>query len=149
MPIMLDVDHQLRTTRAAAIGEITLADIKSHLGEEGKRSGLGYRELIDATQAKVAFGSEDVRQIVKMMEKLGRGGVLGPTAVLVSSDLAYGMLRMLEMLLGGVCLVRPFRTAQRADAEQWLASAPFAAVTPKAESSCPTHALRPQSEVLE
>jgi hypothetical protein len=40
----------------------------------------------------------------------------------VANDYAYGMLRMLEILLDDVCLVRPFR--ERDAAEQWLLEQP-------------------------
>lgn len=126
MPVKLEVDHQQQQTRATAIGEITLADIQSHLAEEGKLSGLGYRELIDASEATSEFCSEDARRLVELLKHLGSQGVLGPTAVIVSNDLNYGVLRMLEMLLDDVCKVRPFRAAQRAEADKWLASAPLA-----------------------
>jgi hypothetical protein len=43
----------------------------------------------------------------------------GPTAVLVSSDVAFGMLRMLEIMLDGIASIRPFRSS--ADAHAWLA----------------------------
>ena len=41
------------------------------------------------------------------------------TAIVVDSELAYGMLRMLEILVEDVCSIRPFRDHEKA--EQWLA----------------------------
>ncbi|HZE18882.1 MAG TPA: hypothetical protein VE402_02060, partial [Candidatus Angelobacter sp.] len=61
--------------------------------------------------------------IVETLRRLGRKGALGPTAVLVSNDVTYGMLRMIETLVGDVAAVRPFR--ERAEAEKWLATAPI------------------------
>jgi hypothetical protein len=43
---------------------------------------------------------------------------LGPTAVVVGDDAAFGMMRMFQMLLEDVALLRPFRVL--ADAEDWL-----------------------------
>jgi hypothetical protein len=45
---------------------------------------------------------------------------LGPTAIIVVSDFAYGMMRMLEILVEDVCDIRPFR--DRGEAEKWINS---------------------------
>jgi hypothetical protein len=44
--------------------------------------------------------------------------------VVVSDDVSYGMLRMLEILLEDIA-VRPFRAGEETEAKQWLASAPI------------------------
>ena len=66
----------------------------------------------------MVVSAADVRAIVDILRRLATGSRLGPTAVIVDTDLAYGMLRMLEALVGDVCAVQPFR-GQR-DAEEWL-----------------------------
>jgi len=43
---------------------------------------------------------------------------LGPTAVIVDSDFAFGMTRMIEVLVEDVALVKPFR--DKLEAELWL-----------------------------
>jgi hypothetical protein len=53
-----------------------------------------------------------------MLRWLGERTRLGPTAVVVDSDLAYGIVRMVEILVQDVCLVKPFR--DKLDAELWL-----------------------------
>jgi hypothetical protein len=130
MPVTLDVDHQQHITRVIVIGDITIEDIRLHLGEEGKRSGLGYRELIDASRATATFSSEDAQRIVEILKNLGGKGALGPTAIIVSDDLTYGMIRMIGSLLDGICDIRPFRITERRKAEEWLATAPIVAKKP-------------------
>ena len=125
MPIKLSIDHARRTANASAIGPIALADIREHLDGERVRGGLPYREFIDATRAQADISAEDTRAIVEVLRRLGRKGALGPTAVLVSDDLTYGMMRMLQALLGDVAEVRPFRAGQEAEAREWLAHAPI------------------------
>ena len=127
MPVTLDVDHQQQTTRVTVIGDITIEDVRMHLGEEGERTGLGFRELIDASMATVTFSSEDARRIVEILKKLGAKSALGPTAIIVSDDLTYGMIRMIGSLLDEVCEIRAFRIAERHKAEEWLATAPIVA----------------------
>jgi hypothetical protein len=43
---------------------------------------------------------------------------LGPTAVVVSSTVAFGMMRMLETLASSACAIRPFLDID--DAKRWL-----------------------------
>ena len=68
---------------------------------------------------------EEIRLIVDLVRAEARRKVLGPTAVVVSTDVAFGMLRMLRMLrmreqlVEDVALIRPFR--DDAAAVEWLA----------------------------
>lgn len=123
MPVTLSVDHVRKTATATAIGPIAIGDVREHLDAERIRGGLPYREFIDATRATAAISAADAQSIVETLRRLGRKGALGPTAVLVSNDVTYGMLRMIETLVGDVAAVRPFR--ERAEAEKWLAAAPI------------------------
>ena len=62
---------------------------------------------------------EEIRLIVDLVRAEARRKVLGPTAVVVSTDVAFGMLRMLEQLVEDVALIRPFR--DDAAEVEWLA----------------------------
>jgi hypothetical protein len=123
VPVRHAVDHERREMRTMADGPITMDDIRRHLTQEHRDKGLAYRELIEASGVTVEFSSSDVRTMVEILRAYGQEGVLGPTAIVVGNDLAYGMVRMLAILLEGVCSLQPFRTRQ--EAEQWLADASF------------------------
>lgn len=118
MAITCSIDHDRRYMVAIASGEITWKDVRSHLHEEYLAGGLRYAELIDGRAALPIWSSAQAHEIVALLTTFGRESALGPTAVVVSSDFAFGMLRMLEILLEGVCLVKPFH--DYAVAEQWL-----------------------------
>ena len=118
MPIVHTVDHAHGRLSATASGSVTLADILHHLNEERLAAGLGFAEIIDGRTGTVAFSPADLRSLVEVMRELATKHSLGPTAVIVSTDYAYGMMRLLEMLVDDVCKVRPFRDL--ADAERWL-----------------------------
>jgi hypothetical protein len=118
MSITFRVDHERREIYAVAEGRITLTDIRHHLEEERHAGALGYRELIDGSKAVVAFSAQDVRATMELLRELGRHGELGPTAVVVADELGFGMLRMLQMLVADVCVIRPFRSLPAAEA--WL-----------------------------
>jgi hypothetical protein len=118
MPITCFFDHDLRTMVAIANGTIAWEEVRSHLLVERLEGGLSYSELIDARVATPAWSSDHAREIVELLTTFSRKSALGPTAVVVSSDVAFGMLRMLEILLSDICVIKPFRDYEAA--EQWL-----------------------------
>jgi hypothetical protein len=101
-----------------AEGRITLRDICVHIEEERAQNGLGCAELIDARSASPAVSAEDVRTLVALLQKWSELHKLGPTAVVVSTELAYGMLRMLDILVEQFCVIRPFQDMEMA--RRWL-----------------------------
>ena len=121
MPIAYALDPERKRLRAVASGPISFEDVRAHLLREHADGNLGYPELIDGTHAQPTFTPQQVREIVGLMRELGAKEPLGPAAVLVGSEMAFGMLRMLELLLDGTALLKPFRS--RAEAQAWLARA--------------------------
>ncbi|HVN31723.1 MAG TPA: hypothetical protein VMT45_07020 [Thermoanaerobaculaceae bacterium] len=93
---------------ARATGSVTVAKVGAHFEEEQAARGLSYGELIDGRDAHAIFRSAEVREIAYLFRSQGKTENLGPTAVLVSSELGFGMMRMLGLLLDDVCAVRPF-----------------------------------------
>ena len=118
MPITATYDHQHRRVIAEARGPITLDELRSHLEEERQEPALSYAEIFDARGAVPDFPTADVRILVALLRWLAERTRLGPTAVVVDSDFAFGITRMVEMLVDDVALIRPFRT--KLDAELWL-----------------------------
>jgi hypothetical protein len=118
MPITATYDHEHRRVVAAAVGRITLDEIRSHLEEERQEPALAFTEVIDARGAIPDFAPADVRVLVAWLRWLGERTRLGPTAVIVDTDFAFGMTRMIEVLVEDVALVKPFR--DKLEAEVWL-----------------------------
>jgi len=112
------VDVKLRLVTTVAEGVVSVADVREHLSSEQRDSALPFRELIDARHAWIDFSPADVRDIVNLLRTLSLQHFLGPTAVVVSSPIAFGVMRMLETLVEDVCVVRPFRDF--AQAENWV-----------------------------
>jgi hypothetical protein len=112
------VDAERNEVTTIAEGTATLDEIRAHLYRENSDSALPYRELIDARNAVVRLSSSELRQIVELLRSLARSRSLGRTAVVVSTDVAYGILKMLQILVEDVCVVRPFRDL--AAATLWL-----------------------------
>jgi len=68
-----------------------------------------------------ALSPSEIRRIVALVRNLSEQSKFGPTAVLVSNDFAFGIMRAMEMLLQDITDVRPFRHEKLA--RSWLASA--------------------------
>ncbi len=122
MTITSSIDHDLRYMEAIASGLVACEEVRTHLLEERRERGLSYAELIDARSATPTWSSTQAREIVELLRTLGRESRLAPTAVVVSNDYSFGMMRMLEILLEDVCIVRPFLDYDAA--KQWLRSLP-------------------------
>ena len=118
MTIIAKFDHESRHVYARAEGRISLEEIRDHLEEEREEPGLAFSELIDARGSIPDFSPADVRVLVAWLRWLGERTRLGPTAVVVDSDLEFGMVRMIEILVEDVCQVKPFRSVE--EAERWL-----------------------------
>ena len=121
MPVFYTIDKTAHLIRTRCHGNVTLREVLDHflaLRNDPERAGnldvlLDLREMTSSPTAK------EIRQA-------GRGpdilrGVLrfGCCAILVDSEVMYGMARMWEMLVEtSFAAVMVFRSA--ADAEAWL-----------------------------
>jgi ABC-type transporter Mla MlaB component len=112
------VDVEQRLVIAVAEGMVSAADVREHLSSEQSDSALPFRELIDARHAWIDFSPGDVREIVELLRSLSLQHYLGPTAVVVSNPVAFGVMRMLESLVEDVCVLRVFRDFTQA--ESWV-----------------------------
>ena len=119
MSMTTTINHAQRRVFVKAEGLLTLNDIRTHLEEERVEAGLSYDELIDARGISSDFSQQDVRVIADVLRRLAINSRIGPTAIIVDSDVEYGMLRMLGILIEDVCRVQPFRRQE--EAEKWLA----------------------------
>ncbi len=118
MPITERVDQVAGMVYTTITGSIVAAEVLAHIERERLGHGLSYPEFIDARGFYPDFNGDHVRMIVERLRAHSQRTALGPTAVLVDSDVGYGMLRMLEMMLDDVASVRPFRDAD--EATTWL-----------------------------
>jgi hypothetical protein len=106
---------------AAADGLVTIPELQSVLAIDRGEGGYACPELIDIRLAASDFAALEVRGLASWLAGFVLGHALGPTAIVVSTPVAYGMMRMLEALADGVCCIRPFR--DRDEALRWLREA--------------------------
>ncbi|HTO72746.1 MAG TPA: hypothetical protein VMJ30_02955, partial [Gemmatimonadales bacterium] len=99
-----------------------VAEIHEHLRNVEQESWFPAPALVDARFAAPAVSGADVRGIVARLVAFGERMRDAPIAVVVSSDLGYGLVRMIGLLLDDRISVLPFRELTAADA--WLARGP-------------------------
>ena len=122
MPIISSVDHERREVEAMAVGPVTYADVAAHFSHERHRHGLSYPSFVDVRAAGIAFTPDEARQIGELIRTLSQETPLGRTAILVSSDEGFQMVRKLAEMVADACEIRAFRDEQEARA--WLAGSP-------------------------
>ena len=122
VPIISAFDHKRCEIRAEGIGPVTLVDVRTHLLNERTQHGLSYPEVIDTRGADISFSPADIRQVAEILHVMTGDGPLGRTAVLVSNDLTYEMVRTLAEMVADVCEVKPFRHHE--EAQEWLTARP-------------------------
>ncbi len=118
MPITHNIDHTRRWMETRAEGPISWADLEAHWAAEVEEGGELYPELVDGTAATIAFSPADIRRLMYLVQTEAESKPLGPTAILIRTDLGFGMIRMLGILLEPWCAIQPFR--DRRSAEMWL-----------------------------
>jgi len=122
MPILIcTVDREQNEIDALALGPVRYAEIERHLLEERNIDGLACKEVIDARDGSLSFAGSpaESRKIVALVRSLSQQSKFGPTAVLVSTDFAFGVMSMMEFLVEDVADLRPFR--EEGPARSWLA----------------------------
>jgi hypothetical protein len=109
VPIIANIDHTDRRIHSVALGRVTSEEVDHHLKLERHFNGLLYPEIIDARAANVDLTSDEVRTIVALVRAMSVENKFGPTAVIVSTDVEFGVM-MLEALLDDVAAVSPCRS---------------------------------------
>jgi len=101
MAIRYSVDRFHRRLIAHADGVLTFDDIDAHLDEEQRNRDLDVPELFDARGASTTLTTEQVERLVGRAVDMLRVTDLGPTAIVTTNDVLYGMARMYAVLAEG------------------------------------------------
>jgi hypothetical protein len=98
MPIQYVIDsiHQRLLTHAD--GLVTFQDLSQHLDAEERDRALELPELFDARGATTDVTAEEVRRLVQRAADTLRRIPLGPTAIVATDDVVFGMARMYAIL---------------------------------------------------
>ena len=118
MPIAYTFDAAQRLLNAVATGRIIPAEVADYFANLRAEPWFPVPSLTDVREASQNVSGDEVREIAKLFRQFGATLQAAPIAVLVSSDLAYGLVRMIGLLLDDVAIVHPFRDTE--GAMTWL-----------------------------
>lgn len=120
MPITYTLDHDQRRMFTRAEGLLTRHELEQHLDVEAQDHAEEYAELFDARDATTDITADDVRGLVDRARRWQASGIkVGPTAIVATTDVVYGMARMYAMLAEFLnAPVEVFRDV--ASAMEWL-----------------------------
>jgi hypothetical protein len=120
MPISYVLNKDQRRVHTRVTGSVTAGDILAHFHAARHEQALGFKELIDVRGVTPPFlSTTDIWRTAGMVRTLRRQEVLGPRAVVVGSELMFGMTRMFANLISDSFPIQVFRDPEQA--EEWLA----------------------------
>ena len=119
MPIRYVIDRDRKRLLTHAEGLVTFQELSEHLDAEERDRGLGLPELFDARGATTNVTTQQVRTLVSRAAATLRRIPLGPTAIVATDDLVFGMARMYAILTEDAgARVEVFRDVE--SASRWL-----------------------------
>lgn len=118
MPISYNIDHEKRRIYSRATGVITYDDLLAHMRADVGDDVSSYSELLDCTAATSSLTANEIRKLADERKAIALRHPPGPVALVATSDVFFGMLRIFDMLTDEVRPIRVFRTLSQA--EIWL-----------------------------
>jgi len=119
MPIEYSIDPGNGRLLTRANGAVTFRDINAHLDLEEHNRDLNRAELIDARNAVAQLTPDEIRLLVGRAADMLRTLELGPTAIVTTDDVVFGMARVYALLAERVGVsAEAFRDVQ--SAADWL-----------------------------
>jgi hypothetical protein len=119
MPILYTIDKTRGHVETKVSGAVTVDEVLDHLNAARKEGVLKFRELIDARAVAPPYLSpKDIWSMAASVRAAKCEEPFGPRAVMVASDLIFGLTRIFTSLVSDYCPIRVFREQERAEA--WL-----------------------------
>jgi hypothetical protein len=98
MPITARVEHTSGRLYSRAMGVLSYEELRYHLTETRALTARGYPELFDASGADAEMSVAQIQSLSNMSGEMFKRGELGPTAIVVTGRMLFGMTRMYEKL---------------------------------------------------
>ena len=123
MPVTYRFDREFSLIRTMCTGDVTFAEVVSHFRELERDATLPARldVLLDLTEMRSVPESDQLRSVAREVEHLQQRLEWGSCAIVASSDVLYGMSRILRVYAEAHFVnSNVFRELE--EAERWLAS---------------------------
>ena len=118
MALRLVVDHGKPLVRVEVSGRVVADDVFEHFHRLELENALAYPKLVDARRMQVGFRGEELMQFAAAISALGTVEVLGPLAVVATSDDATAVVRRYINLSEGQRPAKLFNSISKA--LKWL-----------------------------
>lgn len=119
MPVSYTIDATRCHIQTTCRGPLTVDTILGHYKTEEREGFLGYHEVIDMCDVTPPYLSgTDIWRTAMTVKNSLKGQEIGPRAVVVPSDVLYGMVRIFTTILSDDVPIRVFRDLATATA--WL-----------------------------
>jgi hypothetical protein len=112
------VDHSKPLVQVEVSGRVVASEVFEHINQLELENALVYPKLIDARRMQVGFTAEEVMQFAAAISGLGAVELLGPLAVVATSDEATAMARRYIHLSAAQRPAKLFNSIKKA--EKWL-----------------------------
>ena len=112
------IDHEARRIYSRGDGEITLQILSTHMLNRLDPTIAAYGELLDITSATTSMSEEDIHELAALRKTISLPFGAGPTAVVATNQVFYGMFRMYEMITDQIRPIMVFRDIE--SARKWL-----------------------------
>ena len=112
------IDHEARRIYSRGDGEITLQILATHMLNRLDPTIAAYGELLDITNATTSMSEQDIHELAALRKTISLPFEAGPTAVVATNQVFYGMFRMYEMITDQIRPIMVFRDIE--SARKWL-----------------------------
>jgi hypothetical protein len=114
MPIEYSYDSEKRLLTTVVSGKVGFAETAEHFRQVSAEPWFPAPSLTDVRGASAEIPSSEVRAIVELLRDMSPRIREVSIAVLVDSDVSYGLVRMIQLLLEETATIRPFRDREKA-----------------------------------
>ena len=123
MPISYVFDRPQRRIQTVVTGSVSVDDILGHVEAVRREQTIAYAELIDVRGVTPPWlSTSDVWRAAGLVRTFKSDERFGPRAVIVGSDLIFGIARMFANLIQDVAPMNVFH--DQVQAEAWLSGWP-------------------------
>src|SRR5215469_10553436 len=98
MPIRFTYNSEVKILFTTAEGVISFEELQAHLNGEWLAQRVGSREFVDASKASTSLTSQEAKEIVASLLQTASEQEFGPTAIVTSDNVLFGMASMVGIL---------------------------------------------------
>ena len=98
MPIRFSYNSEAKILFTTAEGVISFEELQAHLNGEWLAQRVASREFVDASTASTNLTSEQAKKIVATVLQMAGQQEFGPTAIVTSDNVLFGMASMVGIL---------------------------------------------------